>query len=128
MKLITFASALLYSGFLYAEVKLDRDAVSLNAVGIIVSPSPIRSAPPHGLFNLFVGKEIESTVLNEQVKIIGKKTYGGFSGTNVWYQVESVNDLETSDIGPLWIYGGVEGKSDSIQVIIKEIVGTDNGH
>ena len=100
------------------KVELDREAKPLNATGTIVSTSPVRDAPPHGLFNLFVGREVEGTVQNSQVKIIGKKTYGGFSGVNVWYQVESVNDLKASDDRPLWIYGGIEGKSQ--QVIINE--------
>lgn len=52
------------------------------------------------------------------MRIIGKKTYGGFSGANVWYQVESVNDLKASDDRPLWIYGGIEGESQ--KVIINE--------
>jgi hypothetical protein len=107
----------------YAEPELDRNATPFNAVGTIVSSSPVRDAPPHGLFNLFIGKEVESTVQNTEVKIIGKKTYGGFSGANIWYQVKPVNEMQADKERPLWIYGGIEGESQ--QVIINELRGAE---
>ncbi len=115
MKIVIFILAILTS--LSAEAEgLDRDAIPFEVEGTVVTTSPIRDAPPHGLFNLFVGKQVESIELNSKVKIIGKKTYSGFSGTNVWYQVESVNDLKATNNRPLWIYGGVEGKTPQVQV------------
>jgi len=105
---------------------LNRGAIPFKAEGTIVIISPIREAPPHGLLNLFVGQQIESTKKNTKVKIIGKKTYGGFSGTNIWYQVENVNDLTATKNSPLWIYGGVEGKTQ--QIIINEEKGEQIGN
>ena len=109
--------ALLFCSIAKAE-GLDRGAIPFNAEGTVVTTSPVRDAPPHGLFNLFVGNEIESTKQNTTVHIIGKKTYGGFSGANTWYLVESVNELKATKDRPLWIYGGVEGQSQ--QIIVNE--------
>lgn len=113
-KLIIFIM-LITAADLYAA-DLDRGAVPFKAEGTIITISPIRDAPPHGVFNLLLGQGIESTVKNSKVKIIGKKSYGGFSGVNIWYQVESVNDLITSEEQPLWIYGGVEGQKQQVQI------------
>ena len=116
MKVLTLIVAILLIGTELSADDLDRGAVPFQAEGVIVTTSPVRDAPPHGLFNLFLGKEVESTQQGTKVKIIGKKTYGGFSGTNTWYQVESVNDLEASKDRPLWIYGGIEGKKTQIKI------------
>ena len=96
---------------------LDSGAMSYQAVGKVQSTSPIRDAPPHGLFNLFIGKELKSTAQGEEVQIIGKKTYSGFSGTHIWYQLKStaVEPGETSS--PKWLYGGVEGETPQIQIM-----------
>lgn len=113
-KLIIFVILIIGTDLYAAD--LDRGAIPFKAEGTIVTASPIREAPPHGVFNLLLGRKIESTIQNSKVKIIGKKSYGGFSGANVWYQVESVNNLTTSKEQPLWIYGGVEGQQQQIQI------------
>ncbi|WP_127558281.1 hypothetical protein [Saccharospirillum alexandrii] len=115
MKILIMTIVLLLSFSAEAE-SIERGAIPFEAEGTVITTSPVREAPPHGLFNLFVGQQIESTRQNSTVKIIGKKTYGGFSGTNVWYQVESVNDLTATEDRPLWIYGGVEGEAQQIQI------------
>ena len=127
MRFFIFISVFVFfaSGFAGAG-ELDRGAIPFKAEGTIITTSPVRDAPPHGPLNLFVGKEIKSTEQNTTVKIIGKKNYGGFSGTNIWYQVESVNGLEATKDRPLWVFGGTEGKAQ--QIIVNEKKGEENGN
>ncbi|EKO3482283.1 hypothetical protein M0358_002385 [Vibrio fluvialis] len=109
-----------------ANSELDRNASPVNAVATLLSNTPIKDAPPHGLFNLFVGQTIENTTQDIQVQVIGKKTYGGFDGVNVWYQVKPIDNLKSVEGKPLWIYGGVEGKGQ--QVLFTDVLGGSNGN
>ena len=118
---------LLYGPSVFGD-ELERGAIPFKADGVVVTTSPIRKAPPHGLLNLFLGKEVESTIQGSTVKIIGKKTYGGFSGVNVWYQLEAANELTATIVQPLWVYGGIEGDLPLIKIQNQSINGGSYGN
>lgn len=115
MKYISIVMAfLLYAGISAAE--LDSGAVAYKASGVFTTNSSIRESPPHGFLNLFVGKTIKKSQKDTEINIIGKKTYGGFSGTNVWYQIESTKESTATYGQSLWVYGGVEGKKLEVKI------------
>lgn len=105
-----------------------KDAVVYRAIVKALVPISIRDAPPHGLLNLFVGKEINKIAPGMELEIIGKKTYPGFSGTHVWYQLsplitnspsEQKPDLRIRDFknqSSKWIYGGVEDHNEFVTI------------
>lgn len=117
MRILIAALILLSSASIYAQqAVLDREAVPFNATGTVKFTSPIRDAPPHGPFNLFLGEEIKSTYQDQKVKIVGKKTYNGFKGTHIWYQLESADNKSGNANKPWWVYGGLEGETPQIKI------------
>lgn len=64
----------------------------------------LHEKPPHGPLNVLVGKTLDTLPKGEAVVVTGKKAYGGFSGRQVWYEVETNTQKG-------WIYGGVEGRN-----------------
>ncbi|MDH4265874.1 MAG: hypothetical protein OEW45_09580 [Deltaproteobacteria bacterium] len=90
--------------------------VSFNAVGQATIASEDREAPPYGPFNLFVGKEIKKIEQGTELRIVGKKTYSGFSGTHVWYQIQPLEKQGDQPYTASWVYGGVEGKTPQVKL------------
>ena len=115
MRILVMAGLVIASAYVYAQ-GTERGVVSFQAEGVVTTQSQVREAPPHGPFNLFVGKPIKSIDDGSQIEIIGKKTYSGFSGTHVWYQIEPIEEREDESTTPLWIYGGVEGKNSQVEL------------
>lgn len=74
----------------------------------VVAVPETRTEPPHGLFKLFVGKEVKDAVqVGDVVKVLGVNKYYGFKGTHVWYQIEPPHEVEGIE-GPVWVYVGIE--------------------
>ena len=103
------------STHVYAQV-LEKGVVPFNAAGAVWISSEVREAPPHGPFNLLVGKEIRKIDQGTEVNIMGKKTYSGFSGTHVWYQIEPVQAQAAQPSTAWWVYGGVEGRATHVKL------------
>ena len=116
-KMRVFASigVLLVSFNLWAD-ELDRGANPYQAEGLVMTPLPVRTAPPYGAFSMFVGRKVGKLRPDEKVEIIGIKRYGSFSGMNTWYQIKNVNNLTASKKQPLWVDGGTDGKEKNILV------------
>lgn len=90
-------------------------------MAVVTTESPeVRSAPPHGPFDLLIGEElIADKVLGEgkEVRVLDSRTYGGFSGLHVWYRVDHPED-RTLDVDlpeEIWIYGGVLDKAETVE-------------
>jgi hypothetical protein len=103
------------STLVYAQ-GLEIGVVPFKAVGQVMTASEAREAPPYGPFNLFVGKEIKKIEQGTELKIVGKKTYSGFSGTHVWYQIQPIEKQRDQPSTASWVYGGVEGKSPQVKL------------
>jgi len=103
------------STHVYAQV-LEKGVVPFKAVAEVRTSSEAREAPPYGPFNLLVGKEITKIEPGMEVKIVGKKTYNGFSGAHVWYQIEPVKKQVDQPSTAWWVYGGVEGKPPHVKL------------
>ncbi|MCB0128632.1 MAG: hypothetical protein KDK04_06965 [Candidatus Competibacteraceae bacterium] len=120
MKRLILTSLALASLCAYAQQpQLNKGTIPLEAEGRITLPTEVRAAPPHGPFNLLIGKTLKNVETGSTVSIVGKKTYSGFSGTHVWYQVESTPDSPATQAVSGWIYGGIEGKDPDIQLEMK---------
>ena len=76
-------------------------------------PTTARAAPPYGPLNLFVGDKLYSFKEGTIVEVVGRKSYGGFSGSQMWLEVVPVGTDTTSPRKPVWILGGTL-KADSI--------------
>lgn len=111
--------------------QLDKGAIAYNATGIVLNSTSIRDAPPHGIFNLFVGQEIIKVTPGMKLNIIGRKTYAGFLGTHVWYQLapsitirsfKSPDYVSTDKLSNVrhqnsrWVYGGIDGYTKSVNI------------
>ena len=116
MRIITAVAFLIWSALAVAQ-ELEKGVVPFKAEGTVRSQSQIRAAPPHGPLNLFVGKQIETIEPGDKLKIIGKKTYGGFSGAHIWYQIEP-SEQQNQPATHRWVYGGVEGKDPQVPIAI----------
>ena len=88
-------------------------AIPFSAKATVQTESILRDSPPHGFLNLFVGKEVEQLPVGEEVLIVGKRTYGGFSGRQVWYQIDS------NVTANVWVFGGTEGFSSNLDLHTK---------
>lgn len=115
MKLITLIVLGVAGTCAYAQV-LEKGVIPFSAEGVVSSPVQVREAPPYGLLNLFVGKGIKTIPQGEKINILGKKTYAGFSGAHVWYQVGLVDKQGSDQMTIRWVYGGVEGQDSPIQL------------
>lgn len=113
--LILFMFLLISPSIVFSQ-NLDPRAEPFHAVGKVRIISPIRDAPPHGPLSLFKGNVIRSTQLNEEVQIIGKKTYGGFEALHVWYQIIQMGDHRPATNQFWWVYGGKEGSAPQIEI------------
>ena len=85
--------------------------ISLDATAQIAEPLTVTDAPPHGFFNLSVGKTVGRVDPGHQISIIGKKSYAGFSGMHIWYQLKTGTQSKEK-----WLYGGLEGTSATVKL------------
>lgn len=77
-----------------AEVRLTADAAA-------------RTAPPHGPLNLFVGEKLFEFKKGSVVEVVGRKAYGGFSGSQVWLEVlPRATTNPTTQQKTVWVLGG----------------------
>ena len=112
---VTAAALIIASTCVCAQAQ-DNSVEPFQAEGVVTSTSRLREAPPHGPFNLFVGKSTETITEGSQVEILDKKTYSGFSGTHVWYKIRPTEQQRNELTTPAWIYGGVEGKDSQVEL------------
>ena len=89
-------------------------------VAVIATESPeVRSAPPHGPFDLLIGDELVAEKVfgeGKEVNVVDSRTYGGFSGLHVWYRVDHPEDRQDVDLPEeIWIYGGVLDKAETVE-------------
>lgn len=80
-----------------------------------------RTAPPHGPMNLLVGEKIKDVPKGTELTVLGKKTYGGFSGSHVWLEVEPSVQAPSSVKEKYWVYGGVQ---NAVNVVPSRVVPT----
>ncbi len=78
----------------------------------------IRTAPPHGPFNLLRGTLVRGAAVEPGncVVILSERTFNGFQGTHVWYEIGPVD--ADSDVGQgWWLYAGVKNAAGRTPVI-----------
>jgi hypothetical protein len=79
-----------------------------------------RTGPPSGPLNFFVGGKLGVVPRGTELVVVGKKSYGSFSGAEIWLEVEAKDQNATVIEGykgkneKFWIYGG---KQDSTSVV-----------
>jgi len=115
MRVAAVAVLLVASAYAYAQ-DAGKGAAPFQAEGRVFYTSHVREAPPYGPFNLFIGKKMESVDKGTKVEIVDKKTYSGFDGTHVWYQIEPLERQPGKQPTRVWIYGGVEGKDPQVKL------------
>ena len=86
--------------------------------GFLRYGSPLRTEPPHGLLNLFVGQEFYTLKSGIDFEVLDVRKYGGFSGSHLWYKIRP------KDTKSGWVYGGIEGQTGNSDdgVVIREFV------
>jgi hypothetical protein len=115
MRVVAVAVLLVACAYAYAQ-DAGKGAATFQAEGRVTDTAHVREAPPYGPFNLFIGGTMGSVDKGTEVKIIDKKTYSGFDGTHVWYQIEPLERQAGKEPTRGWIYGGVEGKDPQVKL------------
>lgn len=72
----------------------------------VTSPAVARTAPPYGPLNLFVGDRVFNVKEGEVVEVVERKTYGGFSGSQVWLRVARQSAEANPERTTAWIPAG----------------------
>lgn len=72
----------------------------------LVVDATARTAPPHGPLNLFVGDKVFNFKKGSVVEVVGRKTYGGFSGAEVWLEVLPATEAAALPRKTVWVHGG----------------------
>ena len=83
---------------------------------IVLNQSVVgRTSPPSGPLNAFVGEKAATLPKGAEVEVLGRKTYGGFGGNNVWLQVRpSMTAASAPNASTVWIYGGKQSGTEVI--------------
>ena len=79
----------------------------------------VRTAPPHGPFNLLRGDRADPDGVVEPgscVVILSERTFNGFQGTHVWYEIGPV-DADSGVGQGWWLYAGVKNAAGQTPVI-----------
>ena len=72
---------------------------------VIGPETEIRTFPPYGPFDLFIGERLNLEINDPtRVRILDQKIYHGFSGPHIWYKFTVPG---TNNAG--WANGGLEG-------------------
>lgn len=118
-------SVLLFVVFLFFPVwaraqdslSVDSETLPLRAEAVIQSSSIVRNSPPYGFLNLGVGGKVAELPEGTQVQIIGQRTYPGFSGPQVWYEVDaSADGLDLAGYSSVWIFNGTAGSNSNLDL------------
>jgi len=117
MRPILLAAVALYAVTTFAAEKLI--GVPFFAKGEVQTDTEIRTVPPYGPLNLFVGKDVAKLPKGSKVDILEKKTYGGFGGAIIWYKVAPKKEAGIEYTQPGWIYGGTEGSNQGVSLELK---------
>lgn len=99
-------------GYAFAQ---NPDVQTTHPTGVIGPDTEIRTFPPYGPFDLFVGERLEPDINSDtRVFILDQRIYYGFSGPHIWYRFTVPNSDYTG-----WANGGLEGHQ--IRVLAPEI-------
>jgi len=101
--------------FIFVFLTAISGVAAANEQVTIGTERQVRTAPPHGPLNIFVGKKTGVLSPGTDVEVLDKKTYGGFSGAHVWYKVKPTNPIMGA-VKEGWLYGGIEGNSSAVQM------------
>ncbi len=72
----------------------------------LITPVTARTAPPHGPLNLFVGDRLFELQQGDVVDVVGRKSYGGFTGAQIWLEVAKRSADGTASRTRAWIPAG----------------------
>ena len=92
-----------------------------QVIGIVADGAhvEIRTAPPHGPFNLFRGDRADENGVVEPgscIVILSERTFNGFQGVHVWYEIGPV-DAESEVSQGWWLYAGVKNAAGQTPVV-----------
>lgn len=87
------------------EVTPAEGATPYSATARTVEETDVRNRPPYGLFRMRRGTVIATLEPDTPIEIVARRSYSGFEGTHVWYQIKPIDAADTDD--HWWVDAGV---------------------
>ncbi len=90
----------------------------------LITPATARTDPPHGPFNLFVGDRLFDLKQGDVVNVVGRKSYGGFTGAQIWLEVAKRSADGKVSKTTAWIPAGTLSRESVLPDRVESVKGT----